>query len=147
MSVPERVRVAGRPREVAYPARPPEELLECAEFLETMNLRMRELRDSGSLPRSALTLPDELDQVHTWSLAELRRQALAALEAGEPLVSVRIPLTDEVVALARWSEERMDLLTALTRAGMVQSPSPWQRSLDLIIEMFQTVVAHLPPRA
>lgn len=136
---------AGVPEEpvsIRLPARPPGELLVFLDFIEQLNQRMREMRDSTPLPRTAVTLPDEFDDVVAWLVEFMRIQAREAHEAHESLVEIRLPLTDELVALARWAEPRMDLLTGLTRAGMVQHE--WEQPLKLMIEIFETVLAQLP---
>ncbi|MBI4728599.1 MAG: hypothetical protein HY775_03750 [Acidobacteria bacterium] len=130
--------------EIRWPPHSPGELHELVDFIEQLNSRMRQLRDTSALPRSAVTLPDEFDQVVAEMLSVARVQADAAAAAGEGIVEVRVPRSEALAALARWAEPRMDLLTGLTRAGMV-SPE-WEGPVKLLVEVFEAVVGQLHER-
>lgn len=114
-------------------------------FLDHMNRQMRALRETSALPRSAVTLPDEFDDIVADLTSVMRAQAETARVRGETLVEVRLPYTPGLDALARWSEPRMDLLAGLTRAGMVQPE--WERPLKLVTEVFEAVLGQLPDEA
>lgn len=114
-------------------------------FLDHMNRQMRALRETSALPRSAVTLPDEFDDVVAGLTNVMRAQAEQAEAHGETLVEVRLPYSPGLDALARWSEPRMDLLAGLTRAGMVQPE--WEGPLKLVTEIFEAVLGQLPDDA
>lgn len=130
------------PQQVRYPPAPPEELLEFVDFIEQLDARMRHLRDTSALPRSAVTLPDEFDEPFALMMASVRRQARDALARGESIVEARLDLTPDLVALARWSGERIELLEGLVRAGMVQPE--WERPLKYLLQVWDHVCAQLP---
>lgn len=123
--------------EVLLPPHEPEDVLGFVEFCQRMNERMRALREH-SLPRAAVTLPDEFDDVVLRSLADLKEQAEAALAAGGARVSCRLRITPQVTALARWSRPRMDLFVRLTRAGL--AGPDWQAPIQLWAEMMRAVL-------
>jgi hypothetical protein len=127
--------------DIRLPPKSPGEVLELIGFFEKLNARMREMRDDTALPRSAVTLPDEFDGVvaQIWHL--MRSQAEAAQAAGESLVEIRLPRTEPLVRLSRWSEERMDIVAGLTRAGLVQQE--WERPLKLMMEIFEATLGQL----
>lgn len=128
--------------QVRYPPAAPGELLEFLDFLEHLNARMRELREDSALPRTAVTLPDEFDDTFAIMMASARRQAEEAAERGDTIVEVRLDLTEDFVALARWSKGRMELLEGLVRAGMVQPE--WERPLKFLLQVWDHVYAQLP---
>lgn len=115
------------------------------EFLDQMNRQMRELRETSAVPRSAVTLPDEFDRIVEEMTLLMREQAERAQSAGETLVEIRLPYSDRLAELARWSEPRMDLFAGLTRAGMVQPE--WERPLKIVTEVFEAVLGQLPDDA
>lgn len=129
------------PQDIRLPARSPRELLEFVGFVEQLNTRMRDLRESSPLPRQAVTLPDEFDDVALWLLGHIRSQAERADATGESIVEVRLPRTEHVASLARWAEPRMDLLAGLTRAGLVQPE--WERPLKLTVEVLESVLSQI----
>jgi hypothetical protein len=71
-----------------------------------------------------------------------RGQAEAAMAGGEPLLEVKLPASAEIEALARWAEPRMDLITGVTRAGMVSTE--WERPVKLLVVVFEAVLTQLP---
>lgn len=127
--------------DIRLPPKTPGEVLELIGFFEQLNARMREMRDNTALPRSAVTLPDEFDGVVAQIWDHLRAQAETALAAGESLVEIRLPRTEPIVALARWAEPRMEIVTGLTRAGMVQAE--WERPLKLMMEIFEATLGQI----
>jgi hypothetical protein len=127
--------------DIRLPPKAPGEVLELIGFFEQLNARMREMRDTTALPRSAVTLPDEFDGVVAQIWEHLRAQAEAALAAGESLVEIRLARTEPIVALARWAEPRMEIVTGLTRAGMVQAE--WERPLKLMLEIFEATLGQI----
>jgi hypothetical protein len=130
--------------EVRLPARSPAEVLELMDFLEQLNTRMRDMRANTALPRTAVTLPDRFDDVVAALNHEMREQAQLALDQDEGLVEIRLHLSPDLVELARWAEPRMDLITGLTRAGMVQAE--WERPLKLLMEVFEATLAQIERR-
>jgi hypothetical protein len=129
------------PAEIRLPARPPHEVVELVDFLGKLNSRMREMRSTTALPKSAVTLPDRFDDVVSHFTEDMRRQAQQAMDQGEELVEVRLPQTEELVALAQWAEPKMELITGLTRAGVVQRE--WERPLKVMMEVFEATLAQI----
>jgi hypothetical protein len=132
--------MTGRP-EIRLPARPPKEVLELVDFLAELDTRIREMRTTTALPRSAVTLPDRFDEVVARFVENMRAQAQRAADDGEDLVEVRLPQTDELIDLARWAEPKMELISGLTRAGMVQRE--WERPLKVMMEIFESTLAQI----
>lgn len=132
--------------DIRWPPHSPGELLEFIDFLDQLNARMRQLRDTSALPRSAVTLPDEFDDIVAEMMATARLQAEEGLAAGETMTEIRIPRSPALEGLARWAEPRMDLITGLTRAGMVGEE--WERPVKLLVQVFEAVVGqfHDPER-
>lgn len=131
----------GSAGEIRMPPRPPADMLETVRFWKVMDARMREMRDTTALPRAAVTLPDEFDEIVAELWESIMTQAQCALDAGEEVVEVRFPRTEKLRALASWAAERMELLEGLVRAGMVQKE--WERPLKIIVEMFQATLTQL----
>lgn len=129
------------PLEIRLPARPPVEVLELVEFLGQLDTRMREMRTTTALPKSAVTLPDRFDTVVSHFTEQMRLQAQRAVDEGEDLVEVRLPQTEDLVALAHWAEPKMELITGLTRAGVVQHE--WERPLKVMMEVFEATLAQI----
>jgi hypothetical protein len=102
-----------------------------------MNLRVREMRDTASLPRAMVTLPDELDNVVAYAMTEMRGQAEEALETGLPHVAIVFRDAEQIRALALWSSERIGFLGELTKAGMVRKAG-WEQPLRLVVEFLDT---------
>jgi hypothetical protein len=71
----------------------------------------------------------------------MRSQAQRAIDDGEDLVEVRLPQTEELVELALWAEPKMELISGLTRAGMVQRE--WERPLKVMMEVFEATLAQI----
>lgn len=130
------------PSRVSYPVASPRDLLDFLRFLERMDVRMRELRESSALPRTAVTLPDEFDEISAAMLASVRRQAEEAERRGEPLVEAWVDVTPEFLGLARWSRPRMHLLARLVRAGLVEEE--WEQHLKFLLQLWDGVYAQLP---
>jgi hypothetical protein len=127
--------------EIRLPARPPKEVLELVDFLGKLNARVREMRTTTALPRSAVTLPDRFDDFVAALEEEMRDQAQGAMNGGEDLVEVRLPQSNELIELTRWAEPKMELITGLTRAGMVQRE--WERPLKFMLEVFEATLAQI----
>lgn len=110
-------------------------------FFDHLSARMRRMREDTALPRSAVTLPDEFDVVVAEIYDVMRAQAQAAVDGGETVVEIRLPLNDDLVALAHWAEPRMEIVAGITRAGMVQTE--WERPLKLMLEIFEATLSQI----
>lgn len=132
---------AGDESFVVMPARSPADLAEFLDFLDRLDARSRALRDDGALPPDAITRPDEFDRIAYELVRTMRRQVDEALAHGAHVVRVRLPLSEGLIALARWSEPRMGMLAGMTRAGLVQGE--WARPLQTMVDFFEAVLGSI----
>jgi len=130
---------------ILLPPAPPRDVLAMIAFTTVMDARMRQLRDEGALPRSAMTLPDEFDDLIVEMNERVRGQAQEALDAGRSLVTCWHPRSGQIDALVAWMHPRIKLMEGIIRAGMVHDD--WQKPLMLLQRFWTETVRQVNIRA
>lgn len=127
--------------ELVLPGTRCDDVLSLVSFCRGLGERLRTLREETSLPRAAVTLPDEFDEVVARSMRSMHEQAEGSLAQGEEAVDLRLPWTESERALMRWSLSRTELIEGVVRAGMIGGG--WQRPLDLLRRIWEHAVSGL----
>jgi hypothetical protein len=119
-----------RPPVITFPAESPADVVEMLDFIRVMEVKVARLRDEGSLPRAALTLPERLHPAASKLFGHLRAQAMEALGRAQPVVRCSVERSQGVDELIDWTAPRLELLDRLVRAGLITQS--WERPFMML---------------